>query len=1134
MKFNTIMIALLTLLSGTEALGQFTKYDDVPGNIKTYKPAYQDDYPEWAKMLYEEEVNFLSIKAAFDQWEQKGSTEFRPIRRYFKNWMRNIEPWVDTEGLIDLSGLDEYYKSRLKNQKEVYTKSQSRGDAHWTFVGPKETFWLNESGAVAPPPAAPWQVNIYSLDVAPSNSDVLYCGTETGYVNKTVDKGISWQQMGLDYHFGGGITAVAIDPTNDDIVYVSGGHQLHKTTDGGLTWTPLLSGGQSFHTDRLEIDRDDNSVIYAAANTGIYISRDHGESWSPSFHSRTYDIHRHPVDPSIVYGLSEQAGNFRVVISEDGGATFSDYPNFPQGISNAAGGLLAVSDASPDKLYVIMLSSDNTPMIYKGDHETGEWEWVATGNTSNFALNNGQGYFDLVFEVSDQDADLIYAGTSTLYVSRNGGQNFEIVGGYGGAFPIHPDIQDIKLLDDGEVWVSTDGGMNYSSDNFVNTSNHVALINGIIGSDMWGFDQGWNEDLMVGGRYHNGNTSISEYYGDKALRMGGAESPTGWILKGKKRHVAFNDLGAGWILPGTAEGQPEGRFLFSKYPNMDEYGGRRGNIVTHPNYYGTLLLGEGNAVWKSEDSGMSYEMIYDFGNKVRYIEMAYADPDILYADVLNIGLMKSEDGGLSWEAKPALTSAPNGSANWAGRLFFCVSPSNANVVYACLQNGTWSSNIGRIFKSVDGGDSWEDWTGSISEYTKNLVVQPDENGNDIVYLFTNARDKRARVFYRNQDVTDWLAFEDGFPAGFQVNLAMPFFRDGKLRVAGNAGIWESPMFEQEFAPILNPWIEQRAYSCIYDTLFFEDHSIINHANSEWRWEFEPEPMYVSDHNVRNPIVVLGAEGDFDVTMYIIKNGVEHSVHMPDFVSATSCPSIEDCNNPDNLPTQLWDLVYVDSEETIFPGLATMAFDNDPETIWHTRWTSGNDQYPHEMIVDMGEVYFAHSFTYLPRQSGTNGRVKDYELYVSNDLSEWGEAISIGQFTNSFAPSTIEFAQPVEGRYFRLLCLSEVNGNIWASAAEISLEGCYASSLSSHDLVPDNIIAYPNPTDGIIEVSLPVGQSFEYLLHDATGKRVEQGRIDSRGKLSHSFDLSRHPVGLYFIKLRSPSSIQYTVKVFKGQ
>ena len=126
-----------------------------------------------------------------------------------------------------------------------------------------------------------------------------------------------------------------------------------------------------------------------------------------------------------------------------------------------------------------------------------------------------------------------------------------------------------------------------------------------MGSDFWGFDQGWNEDVIVGGRYHNGNTAITDFYQDKALRMGGAESPTGWVIQGKSRHVAFDDLGGGWILPKKAEEKFEGNFIFTKFPNMEEYGARRSNLVHHPNYSGTLYLGAGNTFWRSQDFGVN-------------------------------------------------------------------------------------------------------------------------------------------------------------------------------------------------------------------------------------------------------------------------------------------------------------------------------------------------------------------------------------------------------------------------------------------------------------------------------------------------------------------------------------------------
>ncbi|MBK6785837.1 MAG: discoidin domain-containing protein [Saprospiraceae bacterium] len=93
--------------------------------------------------------------------------------------------------------------------------------------------------------------------------------------------------------------------------------------------------------------------------------------------------------------------------------------------------------------------------------------------------------------------------------------------------------------------------------------------------------------------------------------------------------------------------------------------------------------------------------------------------------------------------------------------------------------------------------------------------------------------------------------------------------------------------------------------------------------------------------------------------------------------ASSCPSIEDCNNPATIPKEGWKLKYVNSQEVNDPGLAVMSFDGDPSTIWHTRWSTGSDPYPHEIQVDMEDEYVLSVFEYLTRQEGVNGRIKAY-------------------------------------------------------------------------------------------------------------------------------------------------------------
>ena len=71
--------------------------------------------------------------------------------------------------------------------------------------------------------------------------------------------------------------------------------------------------------------------------------------------------------------------------------------------------------------------------------------------------------------------------------------------------------------------MSTDGGLTYSTDFFTKVENSEARNYGINGSDFWGFDAGWHENIFVGGRYHNGNTVYHENYLNKFIRMGGAE-----------------------------------------------------------------------------------------------------------------------------------------------------------------------------------------------------------------------------------------------------------------------------------------------------------------------------------------------------------------------------------------------------------------------------------------------------------------------------------------------------------------------------------------------------------------------------------------------------------------------------------
>ncbi len=119
-----------------------------------------------------------------------------------------------------------------------------------------------------------------------------------------------------------------------------------------------------------------------------------------------------------------------------------------------------------------------------------------------------------------------------------------------------------------------------------------------------------------------------------------------------------------------------------------------------------------------------------------------------------------------------------------------------------------------------------------------------------------------------------------------------------------------------------------------------------------------------------------------------------------------------------------------------------AIDEDPATHWHSRWASNVPVHPHWIVIDFGDTLTLKGFTYLPRETGANGTVLGYEVWVSADGKTWGPApVAQGEFANMKnhpSEQRITFEKPASGRYLKFVARSEVNGRDWASAAEIGV------------------------------------------------------------------------------------------------
>jgi hypothetical protein len=139
------------------------------------------------------------------------------------------------------------------------------------------------------------------------------------------------------------------------------------------------------------------------------------------------------------------------------------------------------------------------------------------------------------------------------------------------------------------------------------------------------------------------------------------------------------------------------------------------------------------------------------------------------------------------------------------------------------------------------------------------------------------------------------------------------------------------------------------------------------------------------------------------------------------------------------PTRPVAVTYVDSEETAGEdGAGENPIDGDPDTIWHTEWSAADPPHPHEIQLDLGRETSVCGFRYLPRQVGTNGTVADYEIYLSRDGASWGDPVAAGTFPAGSQEKWVPFAETT-ARYVRFVALSEINGNPWTTAAELSVD-----------------------------------------------------------------------------------------------
>jgi beta-galactosidase len=133
----------------------------------------------------------------------------------------------------------------------------------------------------------------------------------------------------------------------------------------------------------------------------------------------------------------------------------------------------------------------------------------------------------------------------------------------------------------------------------------------------------------------------------------------------------------------------------------------------------------------------------------------------------------------------------------------------------------------------------------------------------------------------------------------------------------------------------------------------------------------------------------------------------------------------------------WKVLEVSSYEP-GEGEPVHVLDGDPDTFWHSRWSGEAAQPPHFLVLDLAKELNVGAVVYTPRRGNSNGNIRDYEVYLSNDPKSWGTPVAKGSFRRNAREQTIRLSQPVKGRYLKLVALTEQRGQPFAAVAELDL------------------------------------------------------------------------------------------------
>jgi photosystem II stability/assembly factor-like uncharacterized protein len=623
--------------------------------------------------------------------------------------------------------------------------------------------------------------------------NVFYMGAAGGGVWKSEDYGHSWKNISDKDFKSNNIGALAIAPSNPEVIYVGTGDSaprntvmtgegMYKSTDGGKKWT-FIGLGKTHIISAILVAPGNPDVVYVAAlghlfgpnpQRGVYKSTDGGKTWKRILYvndqTGAISLAMDPADPRVLYAgmwqlyrthwtFSSGGPGSGIYKTTDGGAhwtNISHRPGLPAGIFGKVG--LAVAPSRPNVVYALIQADykGQAGGLFRSDDAGRDWKLI-----NNSMSITQRAFYYMTLYVDPKDPNTIYLPNVGLHVSHDGGKKLKA---------LHPPHGDNHVL-------------------WINPNNPQIFIEGNDGGATVTLNAGKafsSEDNQPTGQFYHANLDGQfpfHIYGAQQDR-GSVEAPSAvpvGLIPPVWKNVQGGEMS--WVVP--TPGQPWITYG-SGYYSLEWKENRRTGLVTDV------------SPWPAYKLGLAGSKIrYRYGWNHHPVVFAPGNPNELLMGA-NV-VFKTTDQGIHWRRiSPDLTrndkskqGRPGGpiSADVTGEEMF---DTLSSIAFSPLTDQViWTgSDDGLVYVTTDGGGRWKEVRPpALPAWSTITCIEPSHIDEGTAYLSASRYDwdDFHPYVYKTTDYgKHWTRITTGLPQGQYVESVREDPADPDLLIAGTS------------------------------------------------------------------------------------------------------------------------------------------------------------------------------------------------------------------------------------------------------------------------------------------------------------------------------------------------------------